>query len=63
MTIEKLHEIANIENEYYTRCGDKWMSLEESVEMNKAYGEYAVVDMLMNKMLEREIRILHAMFS
>ena len=59
--IEKLHAIANIENEYYTRLGKKWLSLEEELEMAEAFGNDGVAEIIENQMREREIRILHAM--
>ena len=61
--IEKLHMIANIENEYYSLCGKKWLSLEEELEMAIAFGNDGVADIIRNKMIEREIRILHSMFG
>ena len=35
--IEKLHEIANIENATYVKCGKHWITLEEQLEMAVAF--------------------------
>ena len=35
--IDKIHEIANIENATYVECGGQWLSLEEQLEMAIAF--------------------------
>ena len=59
--IEKLHEIANIENSYYFQFDNQWLTLEDELDMALAFGEDAYADTVRGKMAEREQRILAVM--
>ena len=61
--IDKLHGIANIENEYYHYCCGQWLSPEDELEMAIAFGEESLADTVRNEMVEREIRIIDFMFN
>ena len=61
--IDKLHTIANIENEYYFRYCGQWLTLEDEFDMAKAYGDLAYADTIQNKMIERGLRIISVGFG
>ena len=39
VNIDKIHEIANIENATYVKCGQQWLSLEEQLELAIAFAD------------------------
>ena len=53
--IEKIHEIANIENATYVACGEKWLSLEEQLEIAQIWD--LDIEWYKNQIAERDEKI------